>query len=486
MKKLLTILLSLVMLLTLTTTAFAVTGEYGVDKGSITINKYDEENIYSLYRMLDLQSFDTTGTGTYSYTISAGWEDFFGVGGDGAAYVTIDDGYVTWKTGLSDSFAPEFAKKALAYAKAEGLAALENSGNAPATGSVLVDGISWPTYKFENLELGYYLVDSTMGALCGLTTTNPHASINAKNGEPTLKKEGSTATADIGQVIDYKITVTVAAGAQGFILHDDMSAGLTLDPSSIAVSYDGNPVDSINYTVKTSGFSDTCDFEVEFTPAFCDTLSAGKDLVVSYSATLNENAVIAGEGNSNTATLEFGEDHFTTPSKVTTYTYAFDLVKTDAQNSLLPGAKFEMYLTQTGGDAVQLFYDSVGKYYRPFVTGDVGSPVTEFEVTDGMIRFQGFDPGDYYFEETEAPAGYNKLTARAKFTLPAGNKDAIFNDGIYSSGSGFHIINQSGTMLPETGALGTVLFTVLGSGTALGTGVVLVTKKRMSKIKDED
>ena len=496
MKKLFAILLSLVMLFSLTATAFAVTGEFGVDKGSITINKYNEDNEYSIYRMLNLQSFDTAGQGTYSYTINTGWEEFFTTG-EGAAYVTIESGYVTWKTGLSDTVAPEFAKKALAYAKSKSIApvAVSDKTIAANRGTIIVDGQEFDTYKFSDLELGYYLVDSTMGALCGLTTTNPNASINAKNGEPTLSKDvkedsvdqwGANNTADIGQTVEYRITITVEAGAEGFVLHDAMSEGLTFNPSSVSVTYDGGVVVASNYTVKTSGFSDTCDFEVEFSPAFCSTLAAGKSLIVFYTATVNENAVVAGSGNTNTATLEFGEEHRTTPGQVTTYTYAFDLVKTDAQNSLLAGAKFKMYHTETGGTPVELVKVTSGSgyYYRPALNGETG--ITEFEVENGMIRFQGFDPGDYYFEETEAPAGYNQLTARAKFTLPAANKDAIFNAGIYSSGSGFHITNQTGSMLPETGALGTVLFTVLGSSTALGTGVVLVTKKRMSKIKDED
>jgi LPXTG-motif cell wall-anchored protein len=126
-------------------------------------------------------------------------------------------------------------------------------------------------------------------------------------------------------------------------------------------------------------------------------------------------------------------------------------------------------------------------YYRPALSTETEVvDRNEFEVEGGIIRFQGFDPGDYYFHETKAPEGYNILTTDAHFTLSDLNKDAIFNSGIYSSGSGFHITNQSGTMLPETGGLGTLLFTVLGGGAALSTGVVLVTKKRMSKIEDEE
>jgi LPXTG-motif cell wall-anchored protein len=98
----------------------------------------------------------------------------------------------------------------------------------------------------------------------------------------------------------------------------------------------------------------------------------------------------------------------------------------------------------------------------------------------------GFDNGTYYLEETVAPAGYNKLTARQKFIISDANLDATFNGDIFSTGSGVHVVNKTGSMLPETGGLGTLLFTLLGGSTVLGTGVVLVTKKRMSKIEDEE
>ena len=124
-----------------------------------------------------------------------------------------------------------------------------------------------------------------------------------------------------------------------------------------------------------------------------------------------------------------------------------------------------------------------GVTYRRARADETGVPIV---VKDGKVRVVGFDNGTYYLEETEAPDGYNKLSARQKFIISDGNLDATFNDEIYSTGSGVHVVNKTGSMLPETGGLGTVLFTLLGGGTALGTGVVLVTKKRLSKIKDED
>lgn len=534
MKKLISLLLALMMVFSLATAAFAtdatntpITGTYGTDKGTITINKYNDKNNYTLYRMLRLESFSTAGVGgTYSYIIEPGWEAFFAEGGNGAKYVTVDPktNYVTWKTGVSDSLAPTFAKEALEYAdNTDDVQKITASDFKAATGAT-TDG--YPTYTFNDLDLGYYLVDSTMGALCGLTTTNLHASINAKNGEPTLNKqvqEDSTEqwvtenTADIGQTVHYRATITVAAGAQDYMFHDTMDSTLTFVKVT-GVTYDGTPIaptetkadgtSITNYTVVTgdnthcSEHADhpNCTFEVQFSDTFCDSISNGKSLIIFYEAILNENAIIAGS-NVNSAQLEFGEKHFTTKSEVTTKTYAFDLVKTDGQNALLPGAFFEMYKLLPAKDAegndqyeivklAKVTDTETGKwYYRPALAEEIeanaaNTIITEFEVEGGIIRFQGFDSGDYYFKETKNPAGYNILKEMAKFTLGDVNKNAIFNDGIYSSGSGFHITNQAGTMLPETGAKGTAAFITFGVVVMLATGCLLVTRKRLSMIED--
>ena len=105
-------------------------------------------------------------------------------------------------------------------------------------------------------------------------------------------------------------------------------------------------------------------------------------------------------------------------------------------------------------------------------------------VEDGRVRVVGFDNGTYYLEEKVTPEGYNSLPARQKFIIADGNLNATFNGEIYSTGSGVHVVNKSGTMLPETGGMGTTLFICFGAVAVLGTGVLLVTKKRMGMIQD--
>lgn len=332
-----------------------------------------------------------------------------------------------------------------------------------------------------------------MGALCGLTTTNPDASINAKNGVPTIDKQvledstsqwGAKNTADIGQTVEFRVTINVHAGAENYVLHDLMEEGLTFQSVTkiehVIPGSETHTVDAAKYTVN-SGTADGCTFEVVFTQTFCNDLETNDKIIVYYTAMLNRDAVVAGNGNVNTAWLSFGEDHETEEDATTTYTYGFDVVKTDSQNNLIDGAEFKIYDAATGGNEVKVVLMDDGVTYRRARADETGVSIV---VKDGQVRVVGFDNGTYYLEETVTPEGYNKLTARQKFIISDGNLDAIFNGNIFSTGSGVHVVNKTGTMLPETGGTGTMMFITFGMVVALAAGVLLVTKKRMNMIQD--
>ena len=485
MKKIIAMAIVIALVLSLSVSAFAA-GE----KGSITINGASADNTYEIYRIMELKGYDKT-SGAYSYKADPAWVGFFATS-EALTYVTVDaDGYITWKAAEDDDTVAAFAKAALAWGKANGITPVRSTKNAADwTEGTNSDGKR--TVKFSNLELGYYLIDSTMGALCGLTTTNPDASINAKNGSPTIDKQvkedstgnyGGSNTADIGQVVEFRITINVHAGAQGYILHDTMSEGLTfgndVTVQHVIPDHDTHAVDASLFTVTTST-GDGCTFHMVFSQELCDKLETNDKLLVNYTATLNEKAIVAGEGNSNTAKLEYGEKHETTEDKTQTFTYGFDLVKTDSQNTLLDGAGFRIYDAATGGNEIKVKKQADGSYqqFKGAGEGDV------IMVKDGKVWVDGLDNGTYYLEEVITPAGYNQLTSRQKFIIADSNLNAVFNSGIFSTGSGVHVVNKTGTMLPETGGMGTVLFITFGTIVVLGTGVLLVTKKRMSMIRE--
>ena len=485
MKKLISIALAIMLLASLCTVAFAAD-----PTGSITINGVSTDNTYEIYRLLNL-SLSEDGT-AYTYTVNPKWAAFFAtVEAKKVITVNPDNNVATWTGPEDDDTKAQFAKDALAFAEANGITADKSSKNA---GEFVITGTSG---KFSDLPLGYYLVDSTVGALCGLTTTNLHASVNAKNGIPTVDKqvnEDSTAqwgdinTADIGQIIEYRVTINVHAGAQNYVLHDTMSAGLTFQGVSkvehVIPGLETHVTSADKYTVKTGADTECgCTFEVHFSKEFCDSLETNDKVIISYSAMLNRNAVVAGAGNKNSAHLEFGEGNESNTDDVTTYTFGIDVVKTDDKNNKLDGATFKIYDAAEGGNEIAVVLTDDASGYRRARPDETGVAIV---VKNGEIRVSGFDNGTYYLEEIAPPEGYNKLTTRQKFIIADANLDAVYNDGVFSTGSGVHVVNKTGSMLPETGGLGTLLFTLLGGSTVLGTGVVLVTKKRMSKIEDEE
>ena len=502
MKKLIALALSLLFILSLTMSVFAA-GELG----SITINGVSTDTTYSIYQLLDLESYDKT-SGAYSYKVNSAWTAYFATP-EAQSYITIDDaGYVTWVAGEDDATVAEFAQKALAYAKANGIDPVKSSED----GDMV---ITETTGKFSDLALGWYLVDSTAGALCGLTTTDPDASINAKNHTPTIDKQvqedltgmwGDVNTADIGQIVNFMSIIHVAAGAENYVLHDVMSENFNFeqDPANTKGVTEIKHVNSLgvetvltlgtDYTVKTAGFTDDCTFEVEFSDASVSTLKANDRLLVYYNAMLNRFAESGTtDKNSNESYLEYGEEHYTTHDKTQTHTFSIDIIKTDSSNQLIDGAKFRIYDAATGGNEIKVVPLMEADDVTPILDDD-GNPKyrraredetgVEIEVKDGKVTVVGFDNGIYYLEETTAPAGYNKLTARKEFTIADANLDSVFNDGVYSTGSGVHVVNKTGSMLPETGAGGTILFITIGAVVVLGAGVLLVTKKRMSMIED--
>ncbi len=479
--KIASLILAIALVFSLGITAFAE------ELGSITINGASNTNTYEIYKLLDLESYNVTD-GKYAYKVNPVWDDFFETA-EAKGYFTVDtQGYATWTNEKDDDdTVAAFAKLALAYAKEKGIDPVKSTKN--------IDEftLTGTTLKFSDLELGYYLIDSTMGALCGLTTTNPDAYINAKNAAPTIEKqvkEDSTDqwmernTADIGQDVEFRITINVHEGAENYILHDTLSAGLTFKEVTliehVIPGTGSHPTEPSKYTVVTTPVCEInegnpCSFEIQFSQAFCDSLATNDKVIIYYTATLNEGAVVGTDPNTNNAILEYGEDHTTSEKATETRTYAFDLVKTDSQNKLIDGAEFLIYDVETEGTPIPVV--KIGeKTYRRAKSGESGVPIA---VEDGKVRVIGFDNGTYYLEETTTPEGYNQLAARHKFIISDDNLDAIVTDGIVSTGSGVHVVNKSGTMLPETGGIGTTLFYVVGGILVAGSLVFLVTKKRM-------
>ena len=477
MKKLASILLVLIMVLTVATTAFAAE-----TTGSITINDAIVGQTYTVYQILDLESYNATSN-AYSYKAASAWSDFINSNAIKETYVSVDDqGYVTWIEGAD---AAAFAKAAQKYAKDNSIG---KQGTTTATTT---------TVSFTGLDLGYYLVDTTLGTLCSLDTTNPDVTMEEKNEVPTNVKTveedstnqyGEKNDADIGQTVNFKSTITAQAGAENYVFHDKMSAGLTYGTVT-GITLNGNIVGAFNYTVAAPAI-DGDTFDVTFTQAFCDTLKANDKIVISYTATVNENAVIGGEGNDNTAKLSYGDSSNikTTPDSTTkTYTWSFDILKygNNDETNVLKDAKFVL-LNKDKNKVAAIVNGKFTEWVDVPAAGKAGVitwPANTELTTDanGKIDVKGLDADTYYLRETQAPAGYNKLANDVEVKIePAASADGkvLTLTAVTSK-----INNNAGTELPSTGGMGTTIFYVLGSILVIGSAVLLITKKRMRASK---
>lgn len=489
-KKIAAIMLSIMMVLGMASVVSAegtASGTSAATKGKITINSAIAGQTYKIYRILELESYNAD-TKSYAYKATTAWENFIKGADINGVYVTIDDnGYVTWKSGVSDNKAAEFAQKALAYAKDTPIAANDEA--------TVAEGSS--TVTFDNLDLGYYLVESSVGALCGLTTTNNEVTIAEKNGTPSVEKKvqedstsawGKNNTADIGQIVNFQTTITAQLGAQNYVLHDKMNAGLTFG-GNVTVTKNGTIVDAANYTLKKSTDSpatitDDCTFEIAFAQAFCNTLKANDQIIVTYSATLNENAVIAGKGNKNETWLKYGENSETTHDTTTTKTYSIPVFKYTMKNNAetaLAGATFTLSKNRDGSEPINLVKTSEKNapegIYRVARTGDVNTVTAVTTPDSGKFTIKGLDADTYYLTETKQPNGYNKLSAPITVVI---DKDGnITVDNGKSSVTEVKVLNNTGSLLPSTGGSGTTLIYILGAVLVLGSSVVLITKKRM-------
>lgn len=469
-KRIASVLLALVMALSLITTAFAA-GE----TGSITIDNAVVGKTYTIYRIFDLNSHNNDYT-AINYKVSTKWAAFFQDGAKGHDYVTIDDqGYVTWKASANQV---AFAADAYAFAQAEHIA---DDGKKTADSS---------TVKFENLTLGYYLVQSDLGVLCSLDTTMPDVTIKEKNSKPTVDKQvqensnsnwGDTNDANIGDTVNFKTTINVVDGQpKNYVLHDKMSDGLTFDAGSVEVKIgDRTLTPGSDYTLIANP-KDGCTFEIGFKE---NVLKPNDVVIVTYSATLNEKAVIYPEPNTNETKLVYGEGSETTWDETKTFTYQFDLVKTKTDKTVLDGAEFKLYDAKTDGNEIALIDEGKGVYRVATAAEKAAEGFVSATIKAGKVTIKGLDSGTYYLEETKAPAGYNVLAERVEVKIDHANLTATVEGDTYVSG-GVQVINQTGAELPSTGGIGTTIFYVVGGLLVVAAGVLLVTRKRMSKSED--
>ena len=470
--------------------AMAVPAWAEENKGNITVQNAKENEEYKIYRIFDLESYSEN---SYSYKMSTKWSkaDFATNSAFTDYFEIVNGGYIKPKAEFTDEAAATFAKNALAFAKEK---KIEDDGHQTAGKT----GVS-----FSSLSLGYYLLDTSLGTLCSLDTTNPDAILREKNDSPTIEKKvkendnwDTESNAKIGDEVEYQVTIHAKKGAENYVLTDTMDNGLTFN-NNIAVKAGTKDLElNKDYTVKTKT-ADSIEntFELTFTKTYLDSLTENTtDIVVTYSATINEKAVVANAANRNTAKLKYGNNSETVLSQTNTYTYKFDLVKIDGTTKkLLSNVEFKLYEAATGSvDGEYVVSGEPIKFVRTGNTYRVAEDATAKGVTDTIVTtdnekvtIEGLDKKIYYLSETKPLDGYNKPNGAFSVDLTSGNMVTTTTIGkntvvdAKNAQKAKVIENNTGAVLPSTGGMGTTVFYVVGGGLMAVAVVLLVTKKRM-------
>lgn len=425
---------------------------------TIKINDAVDGQVYNAYKI-----FDVTKAGeNYAYSIDSD-NDWFSVV---SAYAT-DKGTITLtKVGNTKKYVVQVngldAVDFAAYLN-------DNKALKNITASVTADLENNTETVIDGLAAGYYFVDSSLGALCILNTATDVLDIYEKNGVPTVDKTVSQSSAAVGDTVKFTVKITAGGKADtSYILHDKMTEGLTLNADSFTVVVDGKAVDASNYTITTENLDDDCTFEIVFNQAYTATLDRNTVIIVEYTATVNEKAIV-NSVDTNEAKVQYGNTYSPSSTKEVK-NYEFNLIKVDEERKTLDGAQFKLYDAATGGNEILLkkVTENGETFYRPIKDGETADAYIEA----GTVSIRGLEFGTYYLEEIKAPEGYNQLVARQIVNL---NEDITVSNEVT-------VVNTTGSMLPHTGGMGTMVFIIIGSIMVLGFGVILVTKLRVSKM----
>ena len=490
------------------------------DGATLTVSTADAKFVGKTVNAYKMFSATVGGEGAnkaVSYTLADTWKPFFmdstASGLNGATDANVNDKANEYVSELAGDNLVAFATKASNWAQTQ---AKNITADKTATVSAGATNGNY-TATFTGLDYGYYVVAvpgatlaNTSGqyaTLVSVDSTNVNA--NIKGSLPTVDKKvqvngngADTADAKIGDTLTFTLTSTIpdmsAYDTYTFNFKDTLSKGLTYgDITSVTVEgVDAPLVKDTDYTVATTPAAagntlltvGMTDFKNK------QQTNAGKKITVTYTATLNENAVVGGAGNVNSATIQYSNDPSSTgtgesePDKVRVFTYGFTVDKYTGDNyndaaTRLAGAEFT--LTAKGDtSAIKFVQVNAGSatedaVYRVAKAGETaGTTTTITTPANGKVVFQGLKNGEYTLTETKAPAGYNKLasaigvkvngsndgtdTTNATVNITYNNDN---NDTTYDQTASNGVIpvqNKSGAILPGTGGMGTIAFTVIG------------------------
>ena len=493
-KKLATLLFTIILVLgLLPMSAFAA--QRDVVEGStasITVRNAVENDVLAAYKVVDITYNAATNT------LSHEWNSFFG-------------DYFSQKNSITNSANRAYTVDEFAAIKDSAelktlLAGLPNyiatnkSISPVDTQTVDADG----TATFANLAMGEYFIrptSTTSVYQLMLQKLEPTVSggkyviddltFGAKREEVSVDKAANKTSVTKKEKVTYTITVDIPTYAsqavdKSFYVSDLLPNGLTIDPASIKVQIDGTDVDTAAYTLDTTAVAEYT-FKlsvsaVQYTASW--SANGGKRLVITYTATLNNNDTTAvNVKQTNTVTFDYSNYPYVENSHkqkmdtvdVTTFAIKIDKYVKNDEHAKLANAKFDLYRTAThaeviAGSAVNIPYTNVN-----------GIKLESDLVTDanGTATFAKYEANgtnyDYYLVETRAPSGYNILDNAVKVNFTDTEVEATA--GVYT----VKVPNSSGIQLPITGGTGTVIFTIIGIALMVGAVVLFVVSRKKAK-----
>lgn len=482
------------------------------DNATLTVSTTDAKFAGKTVNAYKMFSATVSGDGkAVSYTLTDEWKPFFkNSTASGLTDVTdanINDKANDYVSKLTGNALVAFATKASNWAQTKA-----NNITVGATATVSADASnSKYTATFTGLDYGYYVVavpgatlanaSSQYATLVSVHSTSVTAEI--KGNLPTVDKKvqvngtGKDATdAKIGDTLTFTLTSTIpdmsAYDTYTFNFKDTLSKGLTFNQVDSVKVGDTTLTKNTDYTVTTTNEASG---ETLLTVAMSEfkkkqQANAGKKITVTYTATLNKDAVVGGAGNVNSATIQYSNNPSTNgtgesePSKVRVFTYGFTVDKYTGKNyddtaTRLAGAEFT--LSHKGGTAISFVKvaDSATQnaVCRVAKADEAGATTTITTPANGKVDFRGLENGEYTLTETKAPAGYNKLasaigvkvdgqnngtdTTHATVVIKYDNNNGSVYDQTASNGV-IPVQNKPGVVLPGTGGMGTIAFTVIG------------------------
>lgn len=500
-KRIIALLLTAVMTMTMSVTAFAADTSY-----TLTVNVKDgqdlKEQTINLYKLFDVTTSNSGGKTNYAYTVNDTYKAAL------ASVLEIDAtskdeafvNAVAEKKATIQQFANDFTAKALK----------DNLGVTQTSGKIKE---SKKSYEFTGLDAGYYLVYVTGGKEIQSSLVTVDATtktVNLKTEAPSITKTADKETAEIGKVVTYTVTGVIpdTTGYAEYVykIHDELSTGLDFvnDANGTALGTDATTV-KVKVAFKNAKDASTPPTEATLDPKNNKKMSLelsewvrknqinkGKEFIVTYYAKVNKDAEVT---NTNKASLEYGNNPgdttTTTPSEAKTNTYPLDIKKINKNTrGLLAGAKFRLYSSEADAKANE---ESKAIKVSPVVAGvagnyvvDPASTTTEFEsvtLIEGKgynLHINGLEAKDYWLVETQAPEGFNKLTDPIKVTI---TKDGDTNWTVKRNDKAeddkiIDVENSTGSLLPSTGGMGTIAFAVVAAILVFGVAVSFIRDKK--------